>query len=212
MPRDRTAAVNKLAGLSALAATREWERAALIATLVKPGQGRTGRPRKVVSRNENSGQKQYTIVEFTKLGIYGFRTHNSVRAYLKAWALSGKTTPEWGERIILPSEEFPDAAELYGLNPADNIDDGPAPPVDSQEDSEGSEDTEDAEEAAEQPSSGRSGPAKPERTMLDSFLAVLDKTDPGAVLHGQPADKRELLIKTLRSWLESLEELAQEAE
>lgn len=210
MPRGRADAATKLGKLSALAASREWERAALIALLVKPGKA--GRPRKDVTRNANKDQDQYTIVEFTRLGIYGFRTHNSVRAYLKAWALSGLAAPEWGMKVAMPVCEFPDTAEIYTLKSAEDSDDGPAPSVEPSDGSDDGEDEEEAEEAADALSRGRKGPSKPERTMLDVFLAVLDKTDPAAVLHGQPAEARQLLIKTLESWLDSLRDAASEQE
>jgi hypothetical protein len=199
MPKDKTAAVNKLAELSALAATRDWERAALVSLLVKSAG--VGRPKKSVTSNANP---QMTINEFTRLGVYGFRTHNSVRAYLKAWKAGGMDIPVWGQKTELPSAEFPDFAELYGREVDD---DAPAP--DAIEDSTDDDGTEDEDEAQDVAPSPRPTPTpRPQATVLDRFLEVLDKTDPTAVVNGQDATQVKLLIKTLESWLESLQEAA----
>lgn len=205
-PRDKATAINKLAGLSDIAAKREWERAMLIALAVK--RGRPGR--KATNVRPNSDQD--TIDEFTRRGIYGFRSKDAVRAYLKAWEMSGQPMPVWGQKVEMPNGEFPSVETLYGRS-VGSPDDEPAPLPDGSEDSEADDSTEDDSEDAEQPSPPRPGPRpQPERTLLDDFLRVLDKTDPVLVLHGQPADKRALLIKTLESWIESLRDAAEHGE
>lgn len=205
MPKDRIAAVNKLASLSSLAAAREWERAAMIALLVK--RGTPGRKRTNIRAN---GDEPYSIKEFTRLGIYGFRSEDSIRAYMKAWESSGLETPAWGDRIELPSTEFPDVPALYGRVALDT----PEPTLDPPEDSgteDYADDSSDVEDVPPHTGNGRERAKPVESTMLDQFLRVLDRTDPVHVLLGQPADKRELLIKTLESWLDSLREAAGDA-
>jgi hypothetical protein len=199
MPRDRTQAVNKLAGLSALAATREWERAALVALLVQ-NNGR-GRPKKNAT---SSGFQRYNITDFIRLGIYGFRSHAAVDAYLAAWEKSGLRKPEPCDRVELPGAEFPEYAELYGRE-------GGSEALERPEEDETAEESGEGEEAPEEPLPPRPGPRPgphPETTMLDQFLKVLDHADPTAIIHGQPEDKVSLLIKTLESWIESLRDAA----
>lgn len=203
MPKDKTSAVNKLAELSALAATRDWERAALVALLVKSAG--VGRPKKSVTSNANP---QMTINEFTRLGVYGFRTHNSVRAYLKAWKAGGMDIPIWGQKTELPSAEFPDFAELYGR---EQTDDAPAP--DAIEDADDDDGTEDEDEAQDEPTSPRPAPRpRPEVNTLDKLLEVFDHYDPTDVVKGQGKGQITLLIKTLESWVESLREAAEAAD
>lgn len=204
MPRDRTQAVNKLAGLSDIAAKRDWERAAYVALLVE-NRGR-GRPRKNAT---SSDFQRYTVADFIKIGIYGFRSHAAVDAYLKAWGMSGLPKPEPGSRIEMPATEFPDMPTLYG-----RTEDDTAPALDPADEDNQDDDTAEGSSAQDEPSPPHPGPSprppKPEVTMLDQFLKVLDHADPGAIIHGQPADAVSLLIKTLESWLESLKEAAGE--
>jgi hypothetical protein len=201
MPKDRQTAAHKLGELSAVASSREWERAALIALLVKSA-GR-GRPKKTTNVRDNSTQ-QYTITEFTKIGIYGFRSQDSVRASLKAWSLSGLPVPVFGTKTELPTVEYPEVSALYtvGHDSATEIELSDEP--DEAEYGETADDTGDTASPSPRP---RSRP-QPESTMLDQFLKVLDHADPNAILHGQTPDKISLLIKTLDSWLESLKEAA----
>lgn len=203
MPRDRTSAVNKLAGLSSLAAKREWERAAMIALLVKPG--RPGRKRLNV---QPKGDEPYSIAEFARLGIYGFRSPEAISAYLKAWRISGLAAPEWGGRVELPTAEFPDVATIYNRPAADDSAE-PIEPADDSDAEDYADDTEDVEDVPSHSGNGKpSGKAPRETTMLDQFLKVLDHADPANVVHGQSRDNINLLIKTLESWLDSLRDAA----
>lgn len=207
MPKDRQAAAHELGKLSALAASREWERAALVALLVKPGKGR---PRKLAtSRQFPEDQKQYTITEFTRLGIYGFRSVDSVRAYLKAWSLSGFAEPQWGVKTELPAIEFPEPSDLYGRVPSPE----PAPELDSPDGPDRHEDeAEDEEPYADSPSPTpiHERPSPRQADPISGFLKVLDRLDPTAVVAGQPPEQVRLLIGTMESWLESLREAAAE--
>lgn len=201
MPRDATGTINKLAALGAVAAKRDWERAALVAMHVKPA-GR-GRPKTGIS----SGYQQDNLAEFTRRGIYGLTSEHAVRAWLKAWQSSGLPTPEPGIRLELPARDFPDLGQFY---PAKPTGDEPSPDTAS-EDTDESDEDDYAGEASEGQNGGSPTPQPrprpdPARSMLDDFLRILDRMDPNAVIHGQPADRRELLIKTLESWLESLRE------
>ena len=206
MPRNRQDAAHKLGELSALAAAREWERAAIIALLVRPGKP----GRKCSNVRPKDTQGTYNINEFVRLGIYGFRSCDSVRAYLRAWGLSGLATPEWGQKIELPHNEFPDVETLYGRVGADES----TQELDPWEDEEAPEGTEDRPEVEDAPSPPHPGPIprpRPEQTsMLDKFLQALDRTDPAAVVQGHDPGQISLLIKTLDSWLESLREAAGE--
>lgn len=211
MPRDRQKGAEKLAGLSALAATREWERAALIALLVK--KARPGRKRATSSAND-----RYSINEFTRLGIYGFRRHESVRAYLKAWEISGLPIPEYGDSVILPLSEFPEASVLYGRSL--EVEDGPEDDQaegNSQGEVEDGETDGDAEEEPAAPSAGtsrRGGTSGGNRAGSDPvgrLLSALDHTDPvGLAAAASDQAQVELFLKTTDSWLESFREAARE--
>lgn len=196
MPKDRTTAVNKLAHLSALSASREWERAAYIALLVKPAK-RGGQAK----RNPNvrdSEQEQYNVAEFVRKGIYGFRSEEAVRAYLKAWKLSGQPVPEWGGKVEEVAIEFPDVKTLYGrIEPPPADEPEPEPdPIDEADD-----DQEEDDVADQTPDRGTNPRPNATERLLRAFSAV----DPADVI----TDKRDhvmLLIKTMESWLESLRE------
>lgn len=197
MPKDKQAAAHKLAELSALAASREWERAALVALMVT-NKSKGGRPRK---NSATSSGDQFTVTEFIRIGIYGFRSHAAVDAYLRAWAVSGLPQPVFGQKIELPADEFPEYAELYGRTGDDAAE---------LEDGGEADDTEDADNEEEGTDDSPQPRPHPERTMLDQFLKVLDQMDPTAVVHGQSPQQVELFIKTLESWLDSAREAAAE--
>jgi hypothetical protein len=204
MPRDRQSATHKLGELSAVAAKREWDRAALIALLVKPGK--PGRKRTNV---RPSGQEPYTINEFVRLGVYGFRSKDAVRAYLKAWELSGLPTPEWGGKVEMPCTEFPDVSELYTVNLDRGIEPEPKPLDEADSHANDSEDDEMDDDTQDEPSPNPR-PSPPHADPIQGFLRVLDKMDPSVVVAGQDPGNVTLLIKTMTSWLESLREAAAE--
>lgn len=223
MPRDKEAALNKLADLSAVAASREWERAALVALMVR--QGKAGRPRKNVTNVRDISGKQESISEFTRHGVYGFRSQDAVRAYLKAWELGGMPMPEYGQKAELPKGEFPDIKELYTVNRDSNGSSQEGRPIenngqeatgetqDSTGEDEAPEDMSGDEETPEDTASPRRQPTPhPHRQAdpLDGFLKVLDRLDPTIVVAGQSREQIDLLTKTLESWLESLKDAASE--
>jgi hypothetical protein len=209
MPKDRTMAVNKLGELSALAASREWERAALIALIVRPTSGKRGRPAKM--RNSSHSAEQMTMAEFIRMGIYGFRSAHAVNAYLKAWKIGGMDTPVFGQKAEMPNVEFPDAETLYGRIADD--DDASAPDgIDAGDDDDDTEDVEDAQDEPSprpQPHPQPHPKPRPEVNPIDKFLEVLDHLDPADVVRGGTAEQKTLLIKTLESWLDSLREAAE---
>lgn len=204
MPKDRQSAAHQLGKLSALAASREWERAALVALMVSPG--RAGRPRKNVDRRAQiSAQEKYSISEFTRLGIYGLSSVHAVRAYLKAWDMSGQDAPEWGRKIEVPDGPFPDFSDLYRSDAAPE----PEPEETHEEPSSSDEeDTPDGDTTPQPRDTPRPSPRGADP--ISGFLKVLDRMDPSDVIAGQSPDQVSLLIKTMESWLESLKDAAAE--
>lgn len=194
LPHDLVVACNKLGTLGSVGAKRQWETAALVAMICE-SKGR-GRPRKTTTE---SSFKRLSIADLARKGIYGLQSQDSIRAYLKAWELTGQEAPAPGQKVTLPDDDFPDYADLYGRSP-ENV----AEPLES---GDAGEYTPEAAEAAEDGSPPRAARQREAaRSMLDEFLRLLDKMDPSAVIHGQSPDRKELLIKTLESWLESLRE------
>lgn len=200
MPREATETINRLAKLGAVAAKRDWERAAYVALHVKPA-GR-GRPSKT---GKDSSYQQDNTAEFIRRGIYGLTSGHAIKAWLKAWESSGLPVPQAGDRVELPLTDFPELGQFYPGKSGDN----PAGELGGSEDTDPEDDTEDAAEGQDEPSPPRPGPnprPRPEVTMLDKLLTALDSMEPSLVLHGQPTERRALLIKTLESWLDSLRE------
>lgn len=205
MPREASGTINKLATLGAAAAKRDWERAALVAMHVKPA-GR-GRPK----TGNSSGYKQDNLAEFTRRGIYGLTSEHAIRAWLKAWQSSGLPVPVPGSKVELPNTDFPELGQFYpGKQP--EADDGSQSTLDGITDEEADDYTEDEPAGQNEPSPRSQSHPRPEFTMLDKFLQMLDHIDPALVLHGQPADKRQIFIKTMESWLDSLREAAKDDE
>jgi hypothetical protein len=198
LPKDIDQAINKLASLGSLGAARQWEQAALV-SLICESKGR-GRPSKKTTNV--SSFKKMSIDELARKGVYGLKSKDAIRAYLRAWEISGQPPVMPGVKIELPSQDFPDISDLYTVGAAP----APAPIDEADED----DDTEDEDEVQDEPSPRPQPQPKPtpERDALSGFLNALDKMDPSDVISGQKADRVHLLIKTLDSWLDSLRELA----
>lgn len=204
LPKDKVTAINKLASIGASIAKRDWERAAIVSMVC--ARGKPGRPSKN-ARNSRAFSDKFSIRELADKGVYGLQSQDSIRAYLKAWDKSGLPSPDFGDKVDLPTDDFPSVQELYGRA----IDDSPAPAPDAIDEGTDDDATEDEEEGQDEPASPRPSPTpRPQVTMLDQFLKVLDHADPNALVHGQEPGKVELLIKTLESWLESLREAVEE--
>jgi hypothetical protein len=202
MPKDVYSSVNKLATISWGVSRRQWETAAIVAMICQ--RGKPGRPAKNAGTGRANSADRISIRELASKGIFGLRSQDSIRAYLRAWDISGLPAPEAGQRIELPIDDFPDVPTLYGR-------DKDAEPLDAPEDADDQEDAEDDSDVEDVPSRGgnsRERSASKESTMLDQFLKVLDRADPAHVIHGQDAEHISLLIKTLESWLDSLREAA----
>jgi hypothetical protein len=200
MPRDREKAVTQLAGIGVILASREWERAALIALLVE-SKGR-GRPK--------SGVKfeKYSISDFARVGIYGFRSANTIAAYLKIWAMTGLPVPQPGEKVTIPLQDFPDMSEIYGREPKVEDDD-----VDPEFDDEQDDQKEDLPSPpprgkhAKPTGKGTSTPPIPHRDPIDALLSAFNRISPEDATAGATKEQVRLLAKTLQSWLDDLSEL-----
>jgi hypothetical protein len=197
MPRDREKAVNQLASLSALAAAREWERAALVALLV---ESRRGRP-KVGPKFD-----RYSISDFARVGIYGLRSTNTIAAYLKIWGMTGLPVPEPGDKVTLPLQEFPDMGEIYGREPKVEDED-----VDQEfEEDEDEEESSPRPRPAARPSPNNTDAPKPRpdgRDPIDALLSAFNRVSPEEVANGATQEQIRILYKSLESWLEDLKEL-----
>jgi hypothetical protein len=201
MPKDRAKAVNKLADLSALAATREWERAALIALLVE-SKGR-GRPRSGKIREF----ERYSISDFARLSIYGFRSPNTISAYLKIWSLTGLPVPGPGDKVTLPVQEFPDMNEVYGRDKDKEIE---LEEEDVEEEFEGEEEETEPAPAPRRPRPGKSpSPPSPGRA-IERLLAAFNSVSPAEVAEGASVEQVRLTLKTLSSWVSDLREVLDE--
>jgi hypothetical protein len=205
MPRDRDKAVTQLAGIGVVLASREWERAALVSLLVE-SKGR-GRPKNGVKF------EKYSISDFARLGIFGFRSANTISAYLKIWALAGLPAPQPGDKVALPIQDWPDMSEIYGREP--KIDDGD---VDKEFDED---EDEEEEESQPRPSIGKHAkpaakakaddvpkpPPPPGRDPIDALLSAFNRISPEDATTGATKEQIKLLYKSLESWLEDLREL-----
>lgn len=101
IPSTLTEAQAQLEGLGRLINASAWERAAIVAAYVELSVG--GRPSANVKRDPNL----MTPVQFSELGIFGLRSHNSVRKYAEHWFKLGKGRPARGAEVELPEWEFP---------------------------------------------------------------------------------------------------------
>jgi hypothetical protein len=215
MPRDPEKAVNKLADLGVLAATREWERAALVSLLVK-NKGR-GRP----SRGTSGGFNKYSISEFARIGIYGFCSEIIVAAYLRIWEMTGLAIPSPGEKVTLPSQDFPDLNEILGRRPGDEIDLDEDDVDDESEDYEDEDEGEEEERAAASSKNKtrqnprpkpRPSPQPSNKSAIDSLLAAFNRISPSEIAKGANKEQVRVFTKTVKSWLEDLEEVLAEME
>jgi hypothetical protein len=110
IPNSKDGAIQKLIGISTLGSAIEWERAAIVATLVEAkrrGRPRAGKPR---------GFRKHSINDFARLGIPGLRSPKTIRVYLRIWEMTGLPIPNPGETINLPSQPFPEMAEMYHVD------------------------------------------------------------------------------------------------
>lgn len=217
MPREPDKAINKLADLGVLAAAREWERAALVSLLVK-NKGR-GRPRSSSGGNFD----RYSISEFARIGVFGFRTEIIIAAYLRIWEMTGLPIPSLGDRVTLPIQDFPDLNEILGRNPGEDVD------LDDEDVDDETEDDTGEEEEVPAPSRGRGRPVPrpapspspspspapprpPNRSAIDNLLAAFNKFSPTEIVKDANVDQVRIFEKTLESWLEDLKEVLRDME
>lgn len=101
IPASQDAVFEALDGVGDLIKAKEWERAALVASIVRLGAGqgtssRTGRGDRMSAR------------EFAELGIVGLSSTSTVSAYVQRWldANDGEY-PGLGKRVELPEVDWP---------------------------------------------------------------------------------------------------------
>ncbi|MFE2997984.1 hypothetical protein ACFXG4_23560 [Nocardia sp. NPDC059246] len=156
IPNDIESAVLDLKGLGGLITAAEWQRAALVFAFTyegRPGGRSTGQESPVA----------LSIDEFSKLGLAGLKSRNSVRKYRRAWALAIQdgfaTYIMPGDLIALPEVEWD---EYFN------------PPKAPQGPSEGSGDT----EPKPKRETGSTGESEPDTGLPEDI--DLDVTKPGA--------------------------------
>jgi hypothetical protein len=103
MPASLEEAVGALSGIEKLLQAREWERAAIVATFVRP-EASGGRPAKAAA---TSGF--LNVEQFAALGVQGLRSKDTVKMYLRRWLDASGSYPEPGEEVTLPVEKWPPA-------------------------------------------------------------------------------------------------------
>lgn len=102
IPSSLEGVKNRLGALGGLIFAQKWERAALVAAVVRLDLGNGG-------RNEASSSGHFLSANaFAELGIIGLRGTSSVTKYVQAWLdANGDEYPEPGQRVELPAGDFP---------------------------------------------------------------------------------------------------------
>lgn len=110
IPSTVEQAVSRLTGLDesittakALLTASEWERAAIVAALIRPT--RKGRPRKDGKVDESIHFQSFRA--FAGLGIVGLRNHAEVSRYYRVWMEEVGVEPDLGGEVELPTTPFP---------------------------------------------------------------------------------------------------------
>jgi len=104
IPETIDAAVERLRGIGTLVTAKEWERAAIVAAFVEPGQGEGGKP---------VSSARISAAEFAKLGIHGLRSHVTVLRYVRIWeAHHDGSRPEPGKKVKLPTTDWAEACKV----------------------------------------------------------------------------------------------------
>jgi hypothetical protein len=103
MPASLDEAVGALSGIEKLLQAREWERAAIVATFVRP-EVSGGRPKAGASTGFLNCE------QFAALKITGLSSDRTVRTYLARWLeATGGMHPKPGEEVTLPTDKWPPA-------------------------------------------------------------------------------------------------------
>lgn len=84
-------------GVATLLHAKNWERAALIATLVGPPTGRTGRPKKSLHVGTSY---QYSPATLAALQLNGLRSQDTIRHYRDQWC-KHRDVPHLGDTVDL---------------------------------------------------------------------------------------------------------------
>lgn len=100
-PKNLTEAKTRLRGIDQLLRAREWERSAILATVVRLHDG-PGQP-KSIDRSVNT----LTPMEFAALEIPGLLSHVTVRKYVQAWLDEVGDYPKPAKSVTLPTAPWP---------------------------------------------------------------------------------------------------------
>lgn len=102
IPRTTNKVVAELDGVSRLITAKQWERAALVASVVRLDKGHGGREETSTSGHFESAR------EFARRGIVGLSSPESVSKYVRAWlSQNDGQYPKLGAKVTLPEVEFP---------------------------------------------------------------------------------------------------------
>jgi hypothetical protein len=98
MPGTVEEAVEHLGALGKLISATKWERAAIIAMLVGPPTGRTGRPS--ADKSLDLATFPYTPQTLADVGIHGLRSRATVEHHRNQWC-NNRPVPQPGEEVDL---------------------------------------------------------------------------------------------------------------
>jgi hypothetical protein len=112
IPDSLDEAVTELGAIGKIVTAREWERAAILATYVEPGEGQGARTSRTTAQGGLVSARA-----FARHGIHGLRSENTVLRYVQNW-LDERPRPTPGETVDL--DGLPDWPPDHE-NPARNI-------------------------------------------------------------------------------------------
>jgi hypothetical protein len=94
IPRTTEKCVDALAEAGALITAKEWHRAAIVAAIAAPSQGRRS--------DLSDSSEKLTYAELAAKGIVGIRDKDTVARYRDAWCVyAGREAPSLGDRVDL---------------------------------------------------------------------------------------------------------------
>lgn len=110
IPVSLDAAVEQLGVIGKIVTAQNWERAAVLAAYVQPDAGHGGRAETA------SSSRLVSATEFSRKGIHGLRSKDTVLRYVNAW-LSQRPRPQPGEAVDLDGlPDWPPDTEAPGRN------------------------------------------------------------------------------------------------
>lgn len=100
IPASADAVVAELSGLGRLITAKKWERSALVASVVRLGDGQ--------GTSSRTGRGFESARDFAARGIVGLSGTSSVTKYVQAWLdTHDGTYPRLGAAVVLPDGDFP---------------------------------------------------------------------------------------------------------